>query len=153
VASVRRTALAVLISMVERWKEAGTPSGTVPLGGFEEWADSVGGILKVNGYGCWREKEMEWRKNANPRGEDLKAFIELWAEIYSDRRTSPTDLFQLAESNNLFADLMQSKTTQGRQISFGKNVLSRNVDVPVGKYKISRNNDVSHRLYFLIDVE
>ena len=66
------------MGLVANWLAAGRPRHVDRLGGFEQWSETVGGILQVNGLRAWRTNEGEWRKVANPHGAEMETFVEIW---------------------------------------------------------------------------
>jgi len=84
VAKKRGEILAALLTLVRHWFARGCPQGDVPkLGGFEEWSDTVGGVLHAAGvsgflgnldtlYDLVDEEENQWA-----------AFLAAWFSTYT----------------------------------------------------------------------
>ena len=131
----RRTVLECLLGLVENWLAAGQPKNTNRLGGFENWAETVGGILQVNGLRAWRSNEGEWRKIANPRGSEMETFVELWHENFGATERTTKELMDLAEANGIFNFVFARNGFAARGSAFGK-LLTRHTDAPIGTWRI-----------------
>lgn len=126
--------LGALVGMVERWRRAGCPRFTDrPMGGFEDWAGCVGGILAYNGFIQWRVSDKRWQAQANTEQTELETFITAWkAKLDHPDDTKPAKwLYDLAEELELFGKFRRAPSEQGRLVSFSTNVLSRHVDRPI----------------------
>ncbi len=133
----RKTVLSCLLGMVDNWVEAGKPKHTSRLGGFEEWSEAIGGILKSNGMSKWRTNEDDWRESANPHGTEIKTFVEIWYEEFLTREVTAKELIEIAEVNGLFNHVFARPGGAGQSASFGK-VMTRYVDAPIGEHRIRR---------------
>ncbi len=143
----RRTVLECLLGLIENWLAAGRPRCANRLGGFESWSETIGGILQVNALRKWRTNEAEWRRQADPRGQEMETFVELWHEAHGHAEIAATDLMSVAEENNLFAFVFSKRSPQARGAMFGK-MLRRHVDAPIGQWFI-RQRKSRHALYRL----
>ncbi len=148
VKSVRRDILSALISMVARWKaEDGELYHT--MGGFEEWSRVVGGVLY---YACLPGHLVnlrDWARAANPEGEDLKAFVEAWAEMLPGVYANAKELLNLAETNDLFLWAIKGRSEQAKLVAFSKRVLARYTDTPVDRWVIRVQASGRNRQYYL----
>lgn len=149
IASVRRHALACLIGMVLNWIKAGRPQSNLPLGGFEQWAHTVGGILNLHGFTAWRTNERDWRRTADPFGEDRSAFIEHWRAMHRDTPVAPKTLLALAERHSLFTDLLAGKGPQGKLMAFARKVLSPLENCSMGPWVVRRRKSGNNTTYLL----
>ena len=147
----RRSILSCLLGMVEIWKAAGQPRGDVPFGGFNLWADVIGGILSVSGYSAWMSNVADWRHEANPQGQDLKALVEEWAQVHGSGLATVQEILEIAQRLDVFPDILSQKNPKAVQTSFGMRVLSRHVNTPVGKWIIRRNGVARPACYYLQD--
>jgi len=135
----RRTVLKCLLGMVENWITAGQPRHPNRLGGFENWSEAVGGILKVNGFEAWRGNETDWRRQADPQGTEMQAFVEAWHAAYGMGEIASRDLRGLAEQNELFGYIFAKRMPQAISVAFGR-MLRRHADMPVGSWFIRRSS-------------
>jgi len=143
----RLTVLSCLLGMVDNWVEAGKPKHTNRLGGFEEWSEAIGGILKVNGMSKWRTNEEEWREIANPHGTEIKTFVEIWFEEFGSREVTAKELMEIAEVNGVFLFVFARPGMAAQGAAFGK-LMTRYVDAPIGEHRI-RRRQARQKLYKL----
>ena len=150
VRQVRRVVLETLLGMVDAWIAAGRPRGTVRLGGFEDWAAIVGGIMQHHGFTAWGSNLREWQRQADPEGEELKAFEAAWWDAFRGAEVSPKELLALAAREDLFLGaLSRCHTDAARSAAFGKSVLARNLDRPIGESVIRMRRSGVNRRYYL----
>ncbi len=145
----RRTVLECVLGLVENWTAAGRPKHPDRLGGFENWSETVGGILQVNGLRAWRTNEGEWRKVANPHGSEMETFVEVWHEAFGASEVTALDLMNLAEQNGLFGFVFARNGIAARGSVFGK-LLTRHINAPIGNWRI-RQRKARQALYRLED--
>jgi len=146
----RRAVLAALTGMIEAWRAAGQPLAAVPLGGFEEWARVIGGILTVSGWTAWLANLRTWRRASDTHGEDLRALVEAWDERYGTAEVAVEALLKIAEEAALFgAQLARAASDRARVALFGR-VLARHVDAPVAGHVIRSSRSCAGRLYRLV---
>ncbi|MGC9455226.1 MAG: bifunctional DNA primase/polymerase [Phycisphaerae bacterium] len=144
----RRTVLECLLGLVENWLAAGRPKHPNRLGGFEAWSETIGGILRVNGLRAWRTNEANWRRQADPQGWELEAFVQAWHDAYGEQQLGPKDLRSLAERNDMFGHIFAKRTEAAVSVAFGR-MLSRHVDAPVGSWFIRRSTSGNNAAYRL----
>jgi hypothetical protein len=135
VARQRSFILSCLIGLIENWKAAGRPLHASKMGGFETWSSVIGGILGVNGFRAWRTNEAAWREQANPKGTEMTAFVELWHETYRLGEVTPQELRELAERNNLFENIFAKHTPHAINVAFGR-LMQRHLDTPIASWLI-----------------
>ncbi len=153
----RKRILECLVGAVQIWVEMGRPrcSGTPPMGGFDEWAGTIGSILRCIRLSAWRLQERSWRKMADTRGEDLRALCEAWWRDHpaggglSQAMTS-SELVRLSHQVGAFTDVIGYQSSErGQATAFGRRVLSECTDKPVGEWIIRVKRGRNGRLYFL----
>lgn len=154
VSEQRRCVVEALVAAVIRWRDGigciRRPRGTRPKGGFDRWAETVGGVLLASGYGRWRSNERAWARSADPIGEDLRALVEQWQTRYGvETDVQASALFDLSEEHGLFAQLVRGSSPHARRTSFGMRVLSAHTDAPVGEYYIRRRSSGSSSYWYL----
>jgi hypothetical protein len=148
VTRVRIDVLAALLGMIENWK-ARPVFHDQPMGGFDTWSRVCGGILFANGFTAWRTNFDSWVRHANPEGEDLRAFVNAWADRWPDEKKSSRDLVQLAEDLGVFPWVQRSKNEAGKAVSLSKSVLRKAENRPVGSWVVRSSGSGSNSLYFL----
>lgn len=144
----RKNVLSCLLGLVENWIAAGKPMHANRLGGFESWSGVIGGILRVNGLNKWRTNEAAWQRQADPKGSEMEAFVELWHNVFGEREVTPKQLRDLAENKEMFGAIFAKRTAQAVSVAFGR-MLRRHTDTPVGEWFIRRAGANNHALYRL----
>ena len=119
------------------------------LGGFEEWAEIVGGILSLFGFNEWMSNARSWARAADPRGEDMRQFVELWYDRYQLMRVTPRELATAAEGADLFPDCFTGKSEAGKVVSFARRILGSHRDTPVSRWVIRQVGSGSSSLWML----
>jgi hypothetical protein len=137
---------------VENWLAAGRPAHGNRLGGFENWSETIGGILQVNGMRKWRTNEAGWRERANPGGSEMEAFVRAWHEGFGSQEVEPQDLRELARSCNIFGQIFAKGTDPAINVAFGR-MLSRHTDTPVASWYIRRSGVSNHLKYHLKEIK
>jgi len=144
----RRTVLKCLLGLVENWLAAGRPRHPNRLGGFENWSETVDGILEVNGLRAWRTNEGQWRRRADAKSQEMLRFVELWHERFAYREVTPRELIALAEQEELFDGILAKSTPRAVAVAFGR-MLQRHTDAPVSRWYIRYCNNGNHPAYRL----
>jgi hypothetical protein len=144
----RRRILSVLLGMIENWLAQGRKLHKNRFGGFEAWSEVVGGILHVNCFNRWRTNEAEWRKSADPVGQEWQAFVSAWWERFGNEPTAVTDLLEFADAEDYLQGRINRRTLKGRHTSFGM-ILRRKSGTPVSRWIIRRTGLGNHTRYFL----
>ena len=86
--------LGALLTMARAWAANGKPqSDDGPrVGGFQSWADTVGGILDFCGVPGFLANEAAWREKQNEDEAEWERFIVAWHGAYGDRPVTTKDL-------------------------------------------------------------
>ena len=139
-----------LLGMVDAWIAAGRPAGTVRLGGFESWAAIVGGVLQHHGFSQWGANLREWQRQADPEGEELRAFEAAWWEAAQGAAVTTKHLLELALREELFLGVLsRANNDSARLATFGKCVLARNLNRPIGESVVRQRTSGKNRTYYL----
>jgi len=145
---VRAPVLCALWGMVERWREV-RAIAPVPFGGFEAWARIVGGVMAFSGCVDWLANMRTWRRTADPHGEDLRAFVDLWEERYGSAEVDSTILLRMIDEAQLFGHALRQDTERGRLTALGQRILPALIDTPVGGVVIRTSRSKDRRMYYL----
>ncbi len=94
--------LGKLLTMVKAWIVAGCPLSSKKLGMFEEWAQTIGGILEFAGIPGFLENLDEFYEASDFETQSLGSFIRSWYEKYLTAEVGTSELFDLASE---FLDL------------------------------------------------
>jgi hypothetical protein len=133
----RPLVLGCLLGMVLNWLEAGRPKGKIPMGGFEDWAAVVGGIMELHGYANWLGNVEDWREGANEEKGDLRALVTEWHDRHADQPVSVADVSLIVQAHELFAEELRGMDGRAFQIGLGR-VLKRCERIPVNGLMIRR---------------
>ncbi len=68
-----------VLTIVAHWVNEGFPAGTVKLGGFEGWAESMSGILESVEAGGLLDNRESWLKTSDDDTGTWARFVDLWA--------------------------------------------------------------------------
>ncbi len=148
----RTLVLSCLVGMIENWKQAGMPTGNGRrLGGFDRWSEVVSGILMQQGYAMWMDNFHQWVRRADPEGEDLRTLVDEWFIQRCRTEVSCGELLEMADSKDLFPRIFARRSQRGQLTAFGRSVLQRQVDRPVGNHIIRRVGNGSSSMYMLED--
>ena len=121
--------LSLCVTLVQKWIAADKPMGKRILGGFEEWSETMGGILEANGISGFLEDADTRREEADAEAP-FRAFIESWARNLGTAPVFANQLVQVA------ADLdLGGEDEHGRTIRLGK-LLRRHRNRQFGSFVI-----------------
>lgn len=147
--SKRREVVTTLVSMVAKWAQDMVP-GKTRLGGFEQWAAAISGIMEQNGLGeNWMLNRQKWTEAADEWGQNVHALgLEWWARFRGDRQT-PKRLFAIVEDLDLFSWIWRSDN--GKIHMFARRVLAALPNRPLRFWKVrcDWNPSTKSREYWL----
>lgn len=69
-----------LCVLVANWADAGQPTGRAVMGGFENWARVMGGILDAAGIGGLLANQARFLASAEDETEDIVEFVRTWLD-------------------------------------------------------------------------
>ena len=131
--------LSAVVSLIQRWIDAGCPQGAGPvLDSYGDWMRAVGGILEVAGVYGFNLNRFDFKIRADTGGIAERRFVEAWlgSGVLNDR--SLENLLSLAEG--LFD--LKGEGDKGRAQSLGhqlRKMLDKTYLVGEVKYFISRD--------------
>ena len=118
--------LAALLTLARSWCAAGRPlaADTVTLGGFQAWADVLGGILAhagVPGFLCNLETLYE---TADEEASEWEAFLGVWYETHSENALTVATLADEIASGSALRDTLPARlaSTLDRPASFRRSL-------------------------------
>lgn len=76
--------IAYLIVMARAWIVAGKPPGKATLGGFSDWAKTIGGILEYAGVDHFLENAIQLYDEMDQDVQQWDAFLQEWSVIHGD---------------------------------------------------------------------
>ncbi len=85
--------IAAVLALVRGWFAAGCPKASVPvLGGFEDWARTVGGVLAFARVPGFLENREALYEQLDEEGPAWEAFLNAWHRTYGQRSVTVADL-------------------------------------------------------------
>ncbi len=143
----RRRLLAILLGLVLAWKEAGQPPGTARLGGFEEWARTIGGILHLAGFDAWMTNYRAWVSVADDWTADAQALAERWWARHGGAPISASDALRLLVSLPPIFPWVTARHESSQLMTFTKGVLLQMVDRPLRGHRLEKERSGNNSLY------
>jgi len=98
--------LAAILTIGRGWFAAGKPEPKKPvpvLGGFEEWAKIIGGILSFAGVDGFLENLKQFHNEADLEGEEWGAFLTAWVEVVGHVPKTSQELAAILRDTPKFA--------------------------------------------------
>ena len=104
------------LSLVQRWIDAGCPSGTARiLDSFGEWMLAVSGILENAGVEGFNENRYIFLERADVSGDEDAEFVNSWYGLHEEEHRAPATLLALADD----VYILVGKDDAGRAKSLG----------------------------------
>jgi hypothetical protein len=158
--------LAAVLTMARAWWVAGQPASTVPaMGGFQEWARTVGGILAYAGATDFLGNlENLWEAN-DDEALQWDGLLSAWHEVFGNELVSVASIGSVLSEDDtqgrqlrdaLPDDLADAYGSEQRRGGFRKRLgkaLARHVDGIYGQYRLRRAGTDSHTKAQLWQVE
>lgn len=112
-------------TLVQSWLDAGAlPGPARPLGSFRRWSEALSGIMdEAQIEGFLSEDVMdEMYSESDPDAFERRTFIEAWHELHGDAGVTVSDLYELAEENDLLDRLLSrgKDSTRAHKTRIGK---------------------------------
>jgi hypothetical protein len=138
-----------LLVVVQNWLVSGRPKwGGKPMGTFESWAETIGGILAAAGIKGFLENREALYEYADGETEEWRAFTAAWWERFENRELKANDLLPLIGEGEHLSSLVgaggREVTPQQLRIRLGR-ALQQRRDRLVGRFFIRRVGQDSHR--------
>lgn len=133
IAANRSRILGTLAGLIDAWLAAGSPGSPKRLGGYENWASVVGGIMEYHGWTEWLANRAGWVGDADSDAVDLERFLDSWKIEFAGREVTSSDLVGVAERADLFPWVTEKRTASGRAASLAKGVLRDLRNRPTGE--------------------
>jgi hypothetical protein len=133
---------AVLV-LVRNWLAQGRPRGTVRLGSFERWSETVGGILAAAGIEGFLGNLEALYATADAEGSMWRAFVAAWWEEHGETPVRLADLLALCEKGDLMPTLLGDGSPRSQSTRLG-NALAGARDRVFGAQRIESAGRDSH---------
>jgi hypothetical protein len=147
----RAELVSACLSLVHAWLEAGSPHGSVTLGGFEAWAAVMGGLLDVAGVPGFLSNRDALRERGDRESAAWLAFCRAWWGSFGDRPATAGELLGVATQGRLLLDIWAGRSVLSAAQRFGHALAGRR-DQVIGPYRIryagedGRTHNASWRL-------
>jgi hypothetical protein len=94
----RAALLKAALTLIAAWFAAGRPrSSARPLGSFEDWTATIGGIVDVAGVPGFLTEQQQFWSEADPDAEAWSTFLAFWYEAHKSKPVQAKDVVQLAQ--------------------------------------------------------
>src|SRR5262249_48855895 len=108
------------LTLIQGWIAEGRPTGGASLGRFEQWADILGGILKVAGVPGFLSNANELYAEADDETRPWREFVNAWWQEHQDKPVGVEGLFEVSNRNGLLADVMGDGGDRSRRTKLGR---------------------------------
>ena len=117
------------------------------MGGFEEWAQVVGGILTAAGATSWLKNYRAWVRSADTFSADAATLLTRWHAKHEGQPIAAKDVLDMARETGTFPVVFTAKTEMGMLVSLAKRVLTPLCDRPAAGLIVRRLDSGSGSLY------
>ena len=119
-----------LFVLVRRWLADGRPGWQGrPLGSFESWCRTLGGILDCAGLPGFLENRPELYRHVDQESEEWRGFLEAWWSLHESRPVKAAELVPLVRDNDLipgvFASARDPSNDHAMSLRLGKALSAR----------------------------
>jgi hypothetical protein len=100
--------LAAALTMARAWVQAGKPipEGLPPLGGFEDWTNTVGGVLAHAGLTGFLGNLDFMYTRSDVETPQWEGFLAAWQEILGEAATTTAKVVETINGNDILADAL-----------------------------------------------
>jgi hypothetical protein len=133
----RGALVGAVLTLVQAWIAAGKPPGTQMLGMFEDWAETVGGILDVAGVPGLLANARQFRATRVDKVSEWRAFVTCWWQTYGEQTVGVQELFRLATEHALLDSILGDKGEKSQRTRLGL-AMGKAADRVFGEYRIER---------------
>ena len=137
------------ISIIHAWLDAGRPLSDVTLGSYDEFAATMGGILRFAGVEGFLENVKDFTEQVNPDAANWGCAFTLWAENIGSGWRTARELLDLLQGKA--PDLMNEILYTGTPKSLGSK-LSAKTDRIHGNYRLVSRVSSGNRQYSLQEI-
>ncbi|MFD1423405.1 bifunctional DNA primase/polymerase [Laceyella tengchongensis] len=138
------------LTLIQNWLAQGKPSEDCTLGGFEEWAKVMGGILKAAGFTGFLANFHQLLEIADHEGFMWDMYFQIWWKRYGNKEISATKAWELAVKHDLLTEVLGDGNERGQRIRIGKE-LQRQRECIYGEFQLcsKRDNHKKAMVYWL----
>jgi hypothetical protein len=138
VAERRSKIVSAVLSLTQRWLDAGGVHSSATLGSYERWAGIMGGILEhagVEGFLTNREAQYE---SADSESAEWRVLLAEWYRGHRSDAVTANDVLGIARAHDLLMHIYAGKSLLQAQQGMGW-ALRRNRGRVFGKYRLRRD--------------
>lgn len=110
--------------LIRHWIVTGRPQGDVPpLGSFESWTATIGGILEVAGVDGFLIGHDEFQANFNPESTSWHTFVQAWWTDYQGRLVRAGELVSTYDRLDVDFLGIADRSSKGSSTALGSALL------------------------------
>lgn len=121
--------------LVQKWIALGKPPGQEVLGSYEEYAETMGGIMQVVGIPGFLKNRERVYEAVDQEVIAWNEFCRAWWDEYQDRIVGADLLFDLSVSQRLLNQILGGRDEHAARTRLGMNLTSMR-DRVIGEYRI-----------------
>ena len=147
--------VAACLTLCQAWVAAGRPRGTRSIGSFEDWAQTVGGVLDVAGVEGFLGNIDEMMEASDTEGAAWRGFVQSWWERWGTVEVGVASLFDLAVHAEPPIDV-GDRSERSQRTCFGKLMLrmrDRVFQLPYRKVRIEAGGIVHQARQWRLSIE
>ncbi len=126
----RQELMVALLSLWNRWFCQKRPKAKRVLGSFEDWCETVGGVLQCSGFSKFLETA---EADALMMDELWPSFFRLWWQYFQDRSVSASDVLSICHAHNLLDIASSGPKKRSQQTRMGHALQKKRNHVIDGK--------------------
>jgi hypothetical protein len=109
------------LALGQAWIASGRPLTSVAFGGFQTWANVMGGILRVAGIDGFLENREDLFRRADEESASIRGFLAAWWDTHDTTAVPIKALLEIAKDHALD---IAAKSDQGMLVRLGRLVQS-----------------------------
>jgi hypothetical protein len=149
----RHALLCALLTGVQAWIDSRRRANPcIVLGGFEEWARSVGSIMIHAGWPEAFSNLTEWRAAQDYESRDMADLFARWWDCYGPRPVSQAEIIPLVDGLESWEWVSTAPSPKAVQARAGKR-LARYVGAAFGQWRLTHAKTMTGAVYALRETE
>jgi putative DNA primase/helicase len=108
------------LTLIQGWIAEGRPTGGASLGRFEQWADILGGILKVAGVRGFLSNANDLYAEADDETRPWREFVNAWWQEHQDKPVGVEALFKVANGHELLGEVLGDGGDRSQRTKLGR---------------------------------
>lgn len=124
-------------TLIQRWIQDGQPNGSMTIGSFESWAQTIGGILGVAEIDGFLNNLHDFYATSDPETLGWEAFVAGWSTVHESKVMRPGELLPIYDSLDYDFLALGDKSDRLRATRLGNQLLSQRDRIFAG-WKLTR---------------